>query len=479
MVATPSSFTLSTDFQLDLGEVSNRLTEIQQRARATGQGQILSMVLPVPPCDPLAVLQCLRPAPYFYFEKPWQGIVTAAWEPILQWHLAGTGRFAQAQALLQSWQPRIQSWVFGASLPAGLACRFFCSFSFSDHTPEHSPFPAATLMLPHWQLSRCQGQDWLVCNLLVQLDTEIAQTCAGLQQSLQCLPLRGSLNEPNARRHGVLHPYFAPDLEAPQFKQSVVEALKGIARHQFAKLVLAEAVDWVAPRPVDIFQSLAQLRQRYPDCYIFSTSNGQGQNFLGASPERLLSLQAGELIVDALAGSAPRGQTPIEDFALAQRLLQSDKERREHQVLVDYIVATLKGLGLVAYPTAPTRLLTLPNIQHLQTLIAAQVPTQMHLLEILAQLHPTPAVAGFPRQIACEQIQIHEPFERGLYAAPLGWIEPGGDGEFVVGLRSALIDGPRLRLYAGAGIVAGSNPDRELQEIQLKFRALLESLVWA
>jgi menaquinone-specific isochorismate synthase len=121
--------------------------------------------------------------------------------------------------------------------------------------------------------------------------------------------------------------------------------------------------------------------------------------------------------------------------------------------------------------------LQLSNIQHLQTPIHASVPAHVHLLDVVAELHPTPAVAGVPREIACDIIRRHERFERSLYAAPIGWVDHQGNGEFAVGIRSALINGQEARLYAGAGIVAGSDPDRELAEIQLKLQALLNALV--
>jgi menaquinone-specific isochorismate synthase len=488
MVATPSSVAFTSALHLDLQEVSHHLAAAQRQARVMGQAQLVSVLLPTPDLDPLAVLQTVMASPdmavaapgqYLYLEKPWQAEATAVWEPLIFQQFQGSQRFAQAKQFIQTWQSRIHT-VGAKGAPQGLGGRFFGSFSFSHDTPGSAPFAAATLFLPRWQLSRCQGQHWLVCHLLIQPDTDLLQACTQLQAALQRFPLDARLDNTTSHppNHGFSVPLDVP-LEAPRFKQAVAKSLQAIAAKQFAKLVLAHALDVATPKPVDIFQSLAQLRRRYPDCYIFSINNGQGQTFLGASPERLLSLQTGELIVDALAGSAPRGQTPLEDLALAQRLLNSDKERREHQVLVDYIVSTLQALGLTAQPVTPTRLLPLANIQHLQTLIQADVTEQLHLLDILAQLHPTPAVAGFPRAIACEQIRQYEPFERGLYAAPLGWMDPQGNGEFVVGLRSALVDGQQVRLYAGAGIVAGSNPDRELQEIQLKLRVLLESLVWS
>jgi menaquinone-specific isochorismate synthase len=182
------------------------------------------------------------------------------------------------------------------------------------------------------------------------------------------------------------------------------------------------------------------------------------------------------LITDALAGSAPRGKTFIEDADLAKRLLNSEKENHEHQVVIDFITQRLYHLGIVPQLLAP-QLRQLSNIQHLWTPISAKVPANVNPLEIVAELHPTPAVAGVPRDVACEAINRYENFERGLYAAPLGWVDYQGNSEFIVGIRSALIDSDRARLYAGAGIVAGSDPDKELAEIQLKLQALLKALV--
>ena len=133
-------------------------------------------------------------------------------------------------------------------------------------------------------------------------------------------------------------------------------------------------------------------------------------------------------------------------------------------------------MGLLPQILSP-RLRQLSNIQHLWTPISAIVPPNIHPLKIVAQLHPTPAVAGTLPDIACNEIRRYESFERGLYAAPLGWLDGEGNCEFIVGIRSALIDGDRARLYAGAGIVAGSDPNKELAEIQLKLQALLKALI--
>ena len=262
-----------------------------------------------------------------------------------------------------------------------------------------------------------------------------------------------------------------------QFKQSVDSVLNLIQSKSLKKLVLSQPIDIVFNQPFNLINSLNNLRFLYPDCYVFSTANGKGQQFIGASPERLISLQNKELITDALAGSAPRGKTSLEDVNLGQELLSSEKNLREHQVVVDFIVERLLSLGLTPNLTGSPCLRQLTNIQHLWTPIQCQISTHIHLLEVLAQLHPTPAVAGTPRDIAQQQIHHYETFDRSLYAAPIGWIDHQGNGEFIVGIRSALLDGNRARLYAGAGIVAGSEPEKELTEIQLKLQALLRALV--
>ncbi|NET61638.1 MAG: isochorismate synthase [Symploca sp. SIO2E6] len=271
------------------------------------------------------------------------------------------------------------------------------------------------------------------------------------------------------------------------FKSSVISALKSIQANQLSKIVLANAIDVVLPRQFKLVNSLDNLRQTYPDCYIFSTSNGKGQNFIGASPECLVSIQNRQLVTDAIAGSAPRGKTAAEDADLAHRLLCSEKERREHRFVLDFIIERLSELGLKPQMPPTNQLLQLSNIQHLWTPITAQLLTDIHPLEIVAQLHPTPAVAGVPTKMAQEQILALETFDRSLYAAPLGWVDYQGNCEFIVGIRSALIASAqslsdssstcRARLYAGAGIVAGSDPHKELAEIQLKFQALLRALV--
>ncbi|MEL6138029.1 MAG: isochorismate synthase, partial [Cyanobacteria bacterium J06628_6] len=191
----------------------------------------------------------------------------------------------------------------------------------------------------------------------------------------------------------------------------------------------------------------------------------------------LLSIRDGALLTDALAGSAPRGATTEQDTQLAEQLQTSQKERYEHQIVVDFIAQQLRSLGLTpSYSQYPT-VRQLANIQHLHTPIQARLEQAIEPLTILERLHPTPAVAGLPRAAACDLIRQSESFDRELYAAPLGWIDTAGNSNFIVGIRSALLNGRQARLYAGAGIVAQSNPEKELAEVRLKLQAMLSSLM--
>jgi menaquinone-specific isochorismate synthase len=219
------------------------------------------------------------------------------------------------------------------------------------------------------------------------------------------------------------------------------------------------------------------LRQRFPDCYAFSAATGRGPSFIGASPERLVRVSQNVFETEALAGSARRGLGASEDAALAAALQHNEKDLREHRHVVDSIVRRLAPLGLELEFDESPAIRRLANVQHLATPIRATLPDGVRLLDALARLHPTPAVGGTPREAAVKAIRELEGFPRGLYAGALGWLNARGGGEFFVGIRSALIDGASARVYAGAGIVSGSEPDREYTETELKFHAVQDALL--
>jgi isochorismate synthase len=244
-----------------------------------------------------------------------------------------------------------------------------------------------------------------------------------------------------------------------------------IGAGECAKIVAARsAVVTLAgdARPADM---LVQLDARHADCVRVLVRPAGAGALVAATPERLVKLDGAQVSCDALAGSIARREAH-DDAAL----LASTKDRREHEIVVHAIASALHQLDAdVRFPVEPG-VRTLRHVLHLHTPIAATLRAPRHVLELASALHPTPAVGGTPTKIATDWIAAHEVVPRGWYASPVGWFDLDGNGELAVAIRSGLLAGERAHLWAGAGIVAGSDPDRELAETDVKLRAMLGAL---
>jgi len=264
-------------------------------------------------------------------------------------------------------------------------------------------------------------------------------------------------------------------LSPEAWKAAVAQAVAEIGDGAFEKVVLARRSDCEQPQDIAPATVLGTLAERYPGCRVFSF-RARGSTWLGASPELLVALGAGTVRAASLAGSRPRGDNPLSDRRLAEDLLNSEKERAEHGFVVSAIAGALWPVCTeVDMPPAPS-LMRIANIQHLYTPVTGTVRPGVDILDLVGRVHPTPAVGGWPREITFDAIRRLEQMDRGWYAAPIGWVDLDGDGEFAVALRSARISGNRAALFAGAGIVSGSVPEEELAETELKFRPLREAL---
>ncbi|MYE56494.1 MAG: isochorismate synthase [Acidimicrobiaceae bacterium] len=257
----------------------------------------------------------------------------------------------------------------------------------------------------------------------------------------------------------------------------VADAVAGIHRGEFQKVVLARTV--TLDHGLDVAAVLDRLRQRNPACAIFAVTAGES-TFLGATPEELVTLDGPRLNTVALAGTAPCSDDPEADERFGAALLTSAKNRAEHRFVVDGIIDALSGLGLVDPAPAEPGLMRLSRVQHLRTPITARVQrrrtgaSDMDVLRAAGVLHPTAAVGGAPTGAALEFIAGREGFDRGWYAAPVGWCDLDGNGEMGVALRCALTGPDSTHLFAGAGIVTDSDPEDELEETAMKLRALLD-----
>ncbi len=471
-LVTPCCDTLSRPAQ-DLYRQISRDWPGQTKA---DRPQLVSWSLAIPAVDPLAVLRVAHSPEqrHFYWENPQSGEAIAALGTTCLTTIDAPDRFARAQAWFDGILAHCQT---GGDRHLPFAGPHgFASFAFFETPPATAaPFPRATLCLPQFQIASCGQTSVLAINFDCNAPGEPATTLSRCDRLLASIERARSAPAAVAPAPTATCWLAPPAVSFQNFTRAACAAIRDIQAGQLSKVVLAHPLDIVAATTIDPLAALERLRQCYPDCYYFSASNGRGSYFIGASPERLASIRDRRLVADALAGSNPRSPDTLEDIRLAQQLLNSDKDGREHQAVAHYLCEQLRALGLQPQ-RAPRRLRQLANIQHLWTPIAANLPPQMRPLDIVAQLHPTPAVAGVPTSAACEQIRRHETFERGLYAAPFGWLDGRGNSEFVVGIRSALLSGDRARLYAGAGIVAGSDPDKELAEVQLKLQAMLAAL---
>lgn len=451
------------------------LTQCRDAARRDGRPKLVSISLAVDALDPLAVLESIfEPGePHFYTERPAIESAVAGAEVAVACEASGPGRMADVQRFVDETLAHTIA-VGDVNAPFG-GPHFFAALAFHDEVEAGEPFPAARVFVPRWQVARAGGTTTAVANLLVTPEAELGALAERVWRAhAKFTGFR--YREALATEEATPEPLTFTTEEAGDYREAVARALGKIEAGEFRKIVLARARDVTADQPLHPLRMLNGLRQRFPDCYSFSFANGRGQSFIGASPERLVRASRGVLETEALAGSIRRGVGASEDAALASALLSSEKDLREQRDVLEDIVARLKPLGLTLEFAPKPQLRRLANVQHLHTPVRAVLPETVRLLDVLAALHPTPAVGGSPRLAAVERIRELEGFPRGLYAGALGWLNARGGGEFFVGIRSALVDGATARVFAGAGIVAGSTPEKEFAETELKFRAMLGAL---
>ncbi len=271
--------------------------------------------------------------------------------------------------------------------------------------------------------------------------------------------------------------FSEPSAEA--YEEAVASAVERIHKGSLRKVVLARTLRVEAGRALDPTELLRRLRAVEPECYAFAMDLDQGRTIVGASPELLVSRSGLEVRANPLAGSAPRAGDPGEDRANAEALGSSAKDRQEHAIVVEAVFRALRPLcDDLRYDPEPTLLAT-ANVWHLSTRFRGTLKDPaVSSLDLVRALHPTPAVCGDPRDEAMQMIRDLEPVPRGHYAGAVGWMDANGDGVWALALRCAELHGETARLFAGAGIVADSEPALELDETERKFRAFLDALRW-
>ncbi len=386
---------------------------------------------------------------------------------------AGAGsRFRQAA---EAWRALLADLIYAGprGLP-GVGPLLLGGFAFDGERPATdlwAGYPAGRLVLPRLTFTRHQERAWLTQTVRLS-PTDNAVAIADELTALRDRVLAAAeipTSVPPAAPTTLNELRSASDWQA-----DVAKASQAVAAGEMKKVVLARAAQLEADTPFAAGRALRYLGANYHGCYIFAVARGE-RCFLGATPEQLIRLRHGEVRTMSLAGSIRRGRTAEEDQQLGQALQDSVKDRNEHSVVVQAMVEALFSV-CPSLSVGPTGLLKLGNIQHLCTPITGPVAENHTLLDLVERLHPTPAVGGRPRAVALEWIRAHEQLDRGWYAGPVGWVDARGEGEFAVALRSALLAGDRATLFAGCGIMADSDPEREYVESTLKLKPMLAAL---
>ena len=381
-----------------------------------------------------------------------QGLV--GWGEAARGEFGGAERFSRAQRWWATWVADAD--VEDAVHLPGSGPVAFASFAF-DATPGSS-----VVVVPRVVVGRRDGVTWLtvVAASAREARHAVAETVAALAHPTAV---------PEAPR-GVA--YSEGTLSVPDWQSAVTEAVRRIDDGELDKVVLARDVVVTTDGPIDPRHLLTRLAAKYPSCWAFSVDG-----LLGATPEMLVRRIGDTVTSRVLAGTMRRSSDATNDASLAEALLDSAKDHAEHEYAVNSV-----ALALAAHctdldvPETP-RLLRLANVQHLATDVSGVLADGAPALALAASLHPTAAVCGTPTERAFAVIRELEGMDRGRYAGPVGWVDARGDGEFGIALRCGAIEAEdRLRLFAGCGLVSGSEADAELAESQAKLVAMRDAL---
>ena len=351
----------------------------------------------------------------------------------------------------------------------------FGGFTFdpqNDVVGEWANFPQSYFNLATYQLVIRNDQALVTINYLAN-DAAGEQQFETLRKERDALIHAAQVKELKLYNKPAMTSYEEPHKEA--YLQSIDKVTSLIKANETQKVVIARSLALQFEEQITSPQILSHVVHEQPESYLFGLERGD-MLFYGASPERLVKVNDGKAFSSCVAGSIKRGKTVEEDEALGTSLLNDTKNRGEHHYVVEMITDTFeKNCTDVKVPNGP-KLLKIRDIQHLYTPVEGQLKKGATILQLVKLLHPTPALGGVPREQAMEMIRTYEPMNRGLYAAPIGWLDAGGNGEFAVAIRSAALVQNKAYLYAGGGIVADSEAQSEYEETLVKFRPMLRAL---
>lgn len=446
----------------------------ERQAARSGEPVLVSTTARVPHVDPAELFDRAKVEERVFWEQPAEGFSLVAVGAAARLTGQGEGRFSQVAA---AWRRLLSRAVVdvadAAPVPAPVCVGGFAFDPARRREPHWEDYPDALLVVPRFLFTSRGGSSWITVSAVSTPGCDARAAADAAAGDLRDLLAAGVAMAEGEQPEGGVAP--AEEAEAGRWKDAVAAVVQDVRRGAIEKLVLARRLRARALGPVDPGPIIRRLRAGYGGCTVFAFARGESC-FLGATPERLVRLDGGIVRADCLAGSIARGATEGEDQALGGALLADEKERHEHALVVRALRDALGPVCSLLSVSDTPGLLRMPNVQHLHTSVEGVVNGERDILELAGRLHPTPAAGGLPREAALPRIRSYETFDRGWYAGPVGWVDGRGGGEFVVAIRSALLRGSEALLYAGCGIVAGSDPEREYEESCLKLRPMLWAL---
>ena len=475
----PATASLSTGL-LDATAVRRLEARVQEglrRARERGGPALISFTaLTEGAADPSALVAASRRPgePWFCFEQPDRhGFALAALGCVRELAAGGPDRFEQVAA---RWRALVsRAFADAPDGPPGSGLVALGGFAFAPQggaSPGWEGFAPASLIVPELSLARSAGATWITANAEISPDDTAADVLGRISRRLgglreAPLPL---LDPSPTGRHDVVSP-----MPPAHYEEAVARAVSRIRAGELSKIVLAREVEVHAPLAHDPAAVFALLRDAFSSCFVFAVGRGDA-TFIAASPELLIRKEGQRASTVALAGSIRRSADPAVDDHLGEQLLRSDKDRHENEIVAHRIARALRPHAIWVTTAPEPGLVRVANIQHLARPIRAQLASSLGAIELAGLLHPTPAVGAEPEDPGLELIPALEGFDRGWYAAPVGFADARGDGEFCVALRCALLRGRIARCYAGCGIVRDSDPQAELAESEVKLQVMLPLL---
>ncbi|HEX3040607.1 MAG TPA: isochorismate synthase [Solirubrobacterales bacterium] len=457
--------------------LTSSLAAALDKAAGRGRRTLVSVTSEVEVADPCAVVFASRLASdrWFCWEQPDREFALAGLGIAHEASSRGAERFGDvAEECLRVGSGAVLDEPRG--IPAGAGPVWLGGFAFDvdgGSTPTWSSLSPASLVLPEVSLCRRSGRAFLTVNAVVQPGEDVERL--GERLGARLASLRTDAPLPLLDPHPTAHAGIRSARQPREFEAAVQGATSRIAAGEFSKVVLAREVIVSAAAAHDPAALFGAMREQFPACFCFCCGTPEAA-FLGASPELLVRRAGAGVSTVALAGSTRRSSDPAVDDHLGEQLLRSDKDRREQRIVAERIVRALRPHAVWVEAAPEPEIVKVANIQHLATPVIAQLAEPHSAIELAGLLHPTPAVGGEPWPAAAAAIAELEGMDRGWYAAPVGWMDSTEDGEFCVALRSALLRNREAHLFAGVGVVAGSDPAAELAETEVKLGALLPLL---